>query len=130
MKSKHLNYFKGKVCSIFTRPTNRNFREENPKTYMEQNVMYFVAVIEDVEDDGIFVTQVQTGLKSYFFLENLVGICEEEVLDPSNEKDAKVISAVKEKDKEIREMMAKYEKEDNQGFLNIDQLAALTKGQK
>jgi hypothetical protein len=130
MKSKHLNYFRGKVCSLFTNPINRNFKEENPKTQLEQNIMYFVGVVEDVDEYGIFFTQIQTGLKSYFFLNNLVAICEEEVLDPSNEKDAKVINTVKEKDKEIREMMSKYESNETQGFLNIDQLAALTKGEK
>ena len=128
MKSKHLTYFRGKVCSIFTHPTNRNFKEENPKTYLEQNIMYFVGVLEEVDEYGIFVTQIQTGLKSYFFLNSIIGICEEEVLDPSNEKDAKVINAVKEKDKEIREMVSKYESKETSGFLNIDQLAALTKG--
>jgi len=127
MKSKNLNYFRGKVCSIFTNPTNRNFKDENPKTYLEQNIMYFVAVVDEIDEYGIFVTQIQNGLKSYFFLNNLIGICEEQVLDPSDEKDAKVINAVKEKDKEIREMMSKYESNETQGFLNIDQLAALTK---
>ena len=122
-----LNYFKGKVCSVFTRSINRNFHQENPKTFLQQNVMYFVGVIEEVDDNGILMTQLQTGLKNYFFLSGLVAICEEEVLQPKNEKDAAIINNIKDKDKEIREMMAKYESKENHGFLNVDQLEALTK---
>lgn len=122
-----LYYFKGKVCSIFTQPINRNFHQENPKSSLQQNIIYFVGVIEEVDDNGILMTQLQTGLKNYFFLAGLVAICEEEVLHPKNEKDAAIINNLKDKDKEIREMMAKYESKENQGFLNVDQLEALTK---
>ena len=125
-----LSYFKGKICSIFTQPINRNFYQENPKNFLQQNIMYFVGVVEDVDESGILFQNLQTGLKSFFFKNSLVAICEEEVLDPSNQQDAKVINEIKDKDKEIREMMAKYESDDNQGFIKIDQLEALIKAKK
>lgn len=126
----NLKYFVGKVCSIFTNTINRDFHKENPKNFVQQNVNYFVGVVEDINSQGVMMVQLQTGFKSYFFLNNIVAICEEEVLDPSKEQDAKVIDDLKNKDQEIREMMAKYEKDKNQGFINIDQLQALVKAQK
>lgn len=126
----NLKYFVGKVCSVFTNTINRDFHKENPKNFVQQNVNYFVGVVENIDSQGVMITQLQTGFKSYFFLNNIVAICEEEVLDPSKEQDAKVINDLKNKDQEIREMMAKYEKDKNQGFINIDQLQALVKAQK
>jgi hypothetical protein len=130
MNLKNLKYFKGKVCSVFTHPINRNFHQENPKNFIQQNVLYFVGLVEDIEEEGILITQLQTGFKSYFFLANIIAICEEEVLDPSKEQDAKVIDDIRNKDAQIREMMTKYDDNKNQGVINLNQLQSLIKPQK
>ena len=56
MKYKSLNYFKGKVCTVFTNGTNRNFKEENPKTVVEHNLLYFMGVVEEIDEMGILLT--------------------------------------------------------------------------
>jgi tartrate dehydratase beta subunit/fumarate hydratase class I family protein len=123
---KNLQHFIGKVCTIFTQPINRNFKEENPETYPEQPYIYFVGVVEAIDEYGVLITQPTTGLKSYFFLRNLVGIAEEEVLDPKNEKDAKTIDHIKNANAEIRQKMDEY-KNKNTKPIQIDEMNELLK---
>jgi hypothetical protein len=85
--SKALNYFVGRICTVFTTPINRNFKEENPATYPQQLVVYFTGVVDAVDDTGITLSQLDNGLKSYFFRSHIIGIAEEEVLDPSKPED-------------------------------------------
>jgi hypothetical protein len=92
---KKLQYFVGKVCTIFTRQINRNYKEENPATFLEQMFHYFVGVVESVDEDGIMTTQVQGGQKSFWFMDNLVGIAEEQVLHPEKAEDAEIIQKYK-----------------------------------
>lgn len=84
----NLTYFKGKVCSIFTVPIQRKMKNT------EEEFQYFVGVVEYIDSHGIFITQISTGLKSYFSLNNIVGICEEEVLDPKNPNDSEIIKEI------------------------------------
>lgn len=85
MRSKKLQYFKGKVCTIFTLPINRNYKEENPSTFPSQMYMYFVGLVEDIDEEGILLTQLQTTNKSYWFWDKIIGIAEEEVVDTPEE---------------------------------------------
>jgi hypothetical protein len=71
-----LNYFKGKVCSILTTPIQRKLINK------EEEIQYFVGVIEEITKEGVFMTQIATGLKGYFNINNIIGIFEEEVLEP------------------------------------------------
>lgn len=84
----NLNYFKGKVCSIFTVPIQRKMKNH------EEEFQYFVGVLEDITSNGIFITQISTGLKSYFSLNSVVAICEEEVLDPKDPIDSEIIKEI------------------------------------
>lgn len=105
MKSTDLKYFVGKPCTIFTPPINRNFKEENPQTYPEPIFIYFIGVVESVTDQGLFLQQVaNTGskkpLKTYFFLDKILGIAEEESLSYEDPHDAEIIKKIKEKTEE------------------------------
>lgn len=95
MNNKNLKYFIGKPCSVFTHPTNRNFKEENPQEYNQMPYVYFVGIIDEIDDKGLLMTQITTGLKSYFFFSGIIGIAEEHLLDPENQEDAKVIEVIK-----------------------------------
>lgn len=92
--------FIGKICTIFTNPINRDYKSENPKTYPKPLYTYFVGLIEDIDDCGIYTTQIATGLTSFFLWTNVVGIAQEELLDPKNKKDAEVIENIKSEYKE------------------------------
>jgi len=85
-------YFVGKFCTVFTVPVNRNFQSENPQDYPKPLYRYFMGVVEAIDRDGVLLTQATTGLKSYFFRDQIVCIAEEQLLDPSDPEDAKIIA--------------------------------------
>lgn len=84
----NLIYFKGKVCSILTNPIQRKLKDQT------EEMQYFVGVIEEISKDGVFMTQISTGLKSYFNMNNIIGIFEEEVLDPTTPDDNEIIKEI------------------------------------
>ena len=94
---KNLEYFVDKICTIFTIPINRDFKEENPTTYPQPVFHYFVGKILEADEKGILIQQWNSNkkLRSFFFIEHIVGICEEEVLDPTRPEDAKIIEDYK-----------------------------------
>jgi hypothetical protein len=77
--SAHLKYFLGKVCTIFTTQINRDFRTENPQKYPMMVYQYFIGYVEAIDDTGVLIKQAATGLKTFLFLDHVVGIAEEEV---------------------------------------------------
>lgn len=79
----HHKHFKGKVCTVITGPINRDFYRENPKRYPEQVYQYFLGVVEELDEYGILLTQVQTARKTYIFYHQMIALAEEvvEVLD-------------------------------------------------
>lgn len=97
MKIKQLEYFLEKVCTIFTIPTNRDFKSENPTTFPQPVFHYFVGKVLEIDEKGITLQQWNNNkkLRSYFFMQHVVGISEEEVLDPNRPEDAKVIEDFK-----------------------------------
>jgi hypothetical protein len=124
--SKNLNYFIGRVCTIFTQPINRNFKEENPQTFIEQPFHYFVGVIEEIDNEGILVTQIMSGFKSYFFKAHIISIAEEEVLHPENKADAEIIEKLKSANSEVRDKMKEYETK-NESLVNPDEMMSVLK---
>lgn len=123
MKIKQLEYFLGKVCTIFTIPVNRDFKSENPTTFPQPVFHYFVGKIIEIDDKGIFLQQWNNNkkLRSYFFIEHIVGISEEEVLDPARPEDAKVIEDFKKiNEKAINQTEKKYEELKKQREITAD----------
>jgi hypothetical protein len=135
MKTKQLEYFLGKVCTIFTIPINRDFKAENPTTYPQPVFHYFVGKVIEIDEKGVFLQQWNNNkkLKSYFFIEHIVGISEEEVLDPTRPDDAKVIQDFKKiNEKAIDQTEKKYEELKkqretiNDAEIDIDMLSKLS----
>jgi hypothetical protein len=76
---KKLSYFIGKPCTILTRPASRMFEEE-------QHANVFVGIIEEVDEFGVWVLQLNGRKKSFFFHHSLVGIIEETITTFSPEE--------------------------------------------
>lgn len=97
MKNKNLDVFLNKICTIFTVPTNRDFKSENPTTFPQPIFHYFVGKIIEIDENGILIQQWNNSkkLKSYFFMDHVVCISEEEILDPTNPEDSKAIEEYK-----------------------------------
>jgi len=60
------------MVTIFTVPMNRPFDQK-------EMFHYFLGMVESVDSEGVLITQVTTGLRSYFLFNSIVGIVEEEV---------------------------------------------------
>jgi hypothetical protein len=97
MKSKQLELFLNKICTVFTIATNRDFKAENPTTYPQPIFHYFVGKVLEVDEKGLLLQQWNSNkkLKSYFFINHIIAICEEEILDPASPDDAKIIEEYK-----------------------------------
>lgn len=80
---KKLLYFKGKICTVLTRPASIFFDQT-------QHVNVFVGLVDDVDDFGVWIIQLNTKRKSFFFAHSLVGIIEE-VVTPVSDKEAQLI---------------------------------------
>jgi len=93
MKDPGLEYFVGRVCTVFTVQTNRDFKSENPQTFPQPVFHYFVGKVLEVGQKGIVLEQwnSQKKLRTFFFMDHIVSISEEEILNPSDPKDKEVI---------------------------------------
>jgi len=94
--TKLLQGFLGKVCTIFTSATNRDFAGEvvNSKEYQKITLNYFMGRIESIDEDGILISQlngINPPLKSYFFLPQVIMIAEEKEYNPDDPQDAEEI---------------------------------------
>src|SRR6516225_8602366 len=90
----NLTYFVGKACSVFTHPVNRNFNEKQLQDY-------FVGLVESVDARGVWTTHPITGCKNYYPMENIIAICEEQVVH-----DQKILEKYKEAKKEVEAPIA------------------------
>lgn len=84
---KNIEYFKGKVCTIFTTQINKDLSEK------EAN-FYFLGIIEAVDNEGLLITQLSDNLKSYFFKDKIIGICEEKVIPPDSDEGKKIAAQI------------------------------------
>ena len=93
-----LKYFVGKICTILTRPLNRDFKEENPQNYREQICQYFLGKVLSIDSHGVLVEQILTPerLRSYFFFHSVVGLCEEQALEANTPENEELLNKIRE----------------------------------
>lgn len=116
---KSLEYFVRKVCTIFV--------TEMPKHFTTQNFNdYFVGFVEFINEDGVMTTHPVTGCKNFFPYPYILGISEEQMLDPSKPADAELIKEIREKG--IKPSMEV--KESPTQFADIDIMADLARQAK
>ena len=80
----NLQYFVGKVCSIFTSPVNRSFDELHAREH-------FVARIQEINADGLWGTHPHSGMMSFFAMPHIMLIAEEVELNPNNPEHAQML---------------------------------------
>lgn len=85
---KALQYFTGKVVTVFVKgQLQRGFDDR-------QFNDYFVGYVDWINEDGLMTTHPVTGCKNYYCLDDIVGIAEEQVLDPGNPEEAELIKSI------------------------------------
>lgn len=137
MKIEGLEYFVGKICTVFTVPTNRDFKSENPQTFPQPVFHYFVGRVLEVNSRGICLEQWnnEKKLRTFFFMDHIVSISEEEVLDPTNPKDMQVIeeykktneSSLKKANENVEMLKKQRESLAENPYLDIEDLSAMAK---
>jgi hypothetical protein len=118
-----LKHFVGKCCTINT--TDVNFRYKP-----EQMMDYFMGVIEDINEEGIFLVHPITKCKSFIFFSHIIAIAEEQVLYEDNPDHAKIIEEYR-KEKPITAAKTVITKESQikepSPFVNVAAMADMAK---
>ena len=98
-----LNYFIGKVVTILTTPINRNFKEEamalkKPDLFPANLMDHFVGRYGGHDNLGVVLEHPDpsVGTKAYYFFDKIVGIIEEQELNPDDPQEAALIKKYKE----------------------------------
>lgn len=92
-----LKIFINKPVTIFTENIGRNFQET-------QYNDYFTGICTNITQDIIETVHPITKCKNIFFIRNIVGICEEQQLDPENIEHKKIIKEIIESKKTDKEL--------------------------
>lgn len=71
--SQHLSYFVNKFCTIFLPSINRKFNED-------QNNAYFLGKVLIINEDFVILEHPSTKCRTYFNMQNIIGIAEEKVM--------------------------------------------------
>ena len=137
MRIEGLEYFVGKICTVFTVQTNRDFKSENPQTFPQPVFHYFVGRVMEVNSRGVCVEQWnnEKKLRTFFFMDHIVSISEEEILDPSNPKDKQVIeeykktneSSLKKANDNVEMLKKQRESLAENPYLDIEDLSSMAK---
>ena len=88
------DYFIGKVCSIHTQPNNWNLAQQ-------QNIDYYVGVVNMVNDCGICITNVINHTKTFIMMPAIISISEEFVADRENPEHRAMLEEYEKKKAEI-----------------------------
>lgn len=129
----HLQYFIGKVCSIFTPQVNRSFDELHAREH-------FVIRVRDITVDGIWGTHPHSGMMTFFSMPHVLLITEEIELDLTNPEHVEMIKEYENKagnkiESDIppfQKKKALVQKEEQVPFVDIgylEKLASQTKHQ-
>lgn len=133
MKPQGLDYFLGRICTIFTVPTNRDFKSENPQTFPQPVFHYFVGRVVEVNQRGICIEQWNNAkkLRTFFFLDHVVSISEEEILDPSNPKDREIIEEYKKVNEDtVKKAEDNVDAVKKQKFIDLEGLQGLVRSSR
>lgn len=135
-----LEYFVGKVCTVFTVQTNRDFKSENPQTFPQPIFHYFVGKVLSVGSRGIMMEQWNSTkkLRTFFFMEHMVSISEEEILDPSDPKDRQAIDeyrkinevSAKKANENVEALKKQKESMSKSPYIDINSLSDLTEASR
>jgi len=138
MKIEALQYFVGKICTVFTVPTNRDFKSENPQTFPQPVFHYFVGKVLEVNAQGISIEQWNNDkkLRTFFFMDHIVSISEEEILNPSDPKDMEIIkeykktndNSMKKANEKVEELKKQREELSKNPYVDIGTLSNLAEG--
>lgn len=115
--------FVGKVCTILTSTVAKtNFQDQ-------QFSDFFTAIIETIDEDGIFAKHHMTGCRNYYTWQNIVGILEEQVIQQDDPKYEEIMREVKKAPVENQQTIIPVDPNASP-FVNPEMMASLAKQAK
>lgn len=81
--------FTGKVCTILTSTVAKTSFQD------QQFSDFFTAIVESVDEDGIFAKHHMTGCRNYYTWPHIVGILEEQVIQQDDPKYEQIMQEIK-----------------------------------
>jgi hypothetical protein len=129
-----LNHFLGKVCTVLVSRI-ASFQDNMTPEVATQT---FTGVVNNIESRGVCITDLTTKTKNFFFIDHIVGLREEQILDPNDPNDQREIALLQEamnkKEEPVPEPEPKVEQMESTGkesaFVNIADLQRLAKESK
>jgi hypothetical protein len=88
------DYFVGKVCTIHT-------RQINWKLNAEQNIDYFVGIVNSINECGVCLTNVINHKKTFIMTPAIVAIAEETLMEGGREEHEATVKEYEEKKREV-----------------------------
>jgi hypothetical protein len=73
-----LKYFIGKICTILTQPIGIQF------TNAVEHSQYYTGTVEQIDDEGIWVRHPLTKAMSFYNWTSIMGIVEEQYVEPND----------------------------------------------
>ena len=110
-----LQYYVGKVCTVMVSPTALPMGHYSE----EQITLQFSGIVDSVDNKGIQVTNLAYKTKNFFFFPHVIGICEEQLIDPDDPQ----VEIIKEASLKKQQISTPQ----NNGFVDIENPVANTK---
>lgn len=118
--------FGGKVCTILTTTIAKtNFQDQ-------QFSDFFTAIVETIDEDGIFAKHHMTGCKNFYTWNHVVGLLEEQVVTEDDPKYQQILQEVKKAPVENQRTILPVDPmaASNSPFIDPDLMANLAKQAK
>ena len=112
--------FIGKFCTILTSTIAKtNFQDQ-------QFSDFFTAIVEHIDEDGVFAKHHITGCKNFYSWSHIVGILEEQVISEDNPEYEKIIQEIKKAPVEAQQSILPVNT-NSSPYVNADFMAGLAK---
>ena len=110
----HMQYFVGKICTIFTQPVNRNFSEQIAREH-------FVIRVGEITPDSIWGVRLDENAAVWFRTDQIIGIQEEKELDPNNPEHKKMIEEFEQRTgKKIKSDLSSFKRPEPEAKKSIE----------
>lgn len=123
-------YYKGRVCTILVDRLASFQASDMTKELATQS---FTGVVNTINSKGICITDLVEKTRNFFFINHIVGIREERVLDPDNPEHRREIEVVQKAinvKKEKKQQPVQNKKDKESAFVNVQDLQRLAKESK
>ncbi|RTK96615.1 MAG: hypothetical protein EKK64_03255 [Neisseriaceae bacterium] len=86
---KKLQQLTNKVCSVLTTSVAKGNFTDN------QFADFFVGIVDEINEDGVWLRHPMTNCLSFFSINHVVAVLEEQVIDQKDEKYEEILTEVK-----------------------------------